>query len=195
MSSAIYGAIAQLCANAGASVTASPEATFSATSGGQCLPNPIHLWRSVWDKLASFTSVIGTALPGAPSGWGGSGPWGGMGGHGGAGGRGGPGGFGPAWTSGGRTGGCGPWSSWSGAWGPSSQWTGIWSACASSTASPQPATITTTISGSVVTGTSFGVQAVSASATSASGNAAPAITQMAAGGAMMAALVGAVVAL
>ena len=40
-----------------------------------------------------------------------------------------------------------------------------------------------------------GVQAVSATATSASGNAAPAITQMAAGGAMMAALVGVVAAL
>jgi hypothetical protein len=41
----------------------------------------------------------------------------------------------------------------------------------------------------------LGVQAVSATATSASGNAAPAITQMAAGGAMMAALVGVVAAL
>lgn len=143
---------------------------------------------------------------------------------------GGPGGFGPAWMSGGaQSGGCGPWSSWSGAWGPSSQWTGVWSGCRSvryfrycgkrtnrvstATASPLPATVTTTVNGQVVTGTTFGesyfifdyvihayhlsigVQAVSATATSASGNAAPAITQMAAGGAVMAALVGVVAAL
>ena len=65
----------------------------------------------------------------------------------------------------------------------------------STTASPAPATVTTTINGQVVTGTTFGVQAVSATATGTTGNAAPAVTHMAAGGAMMAALVGVVAAL
>lgn len=41
---AAYQIIAQTCANAGASVTAAPEATFSATSGGSNWPSSVSNW-------------------------------------------------------------------------------------------------------------------------------------------------------
>jgi CFEM domain len=115
----IYGAVAQLCANNGVVVTASQQATFSATSGGTFLPQ-ITAGPSGWgpskssstllshDTLltnfadggwdsgdwASWVSSCSGALPGAPSGWAG-GPWGGHGGWGSQGGPGGSGGWGP----------------------------------------------------------------------------------------------------
>lgn len=51
----------------------------------------------------------------------------------------------------------------------------MWSGCSSTTATPEPATVTTTVNGSVVTGTTFGIQALSTdsqSGSSASGSAA-----------------------
>jgi hypothetical protein len=44
--------------------------------------------------------------------------------------------------------------------GPFSSWTGTWSGCSSTTDEPVPATVTTTVNGQVVTGTTFGIQAV-----------------------------------
>ena len=98
----IYGAIAQLCANAGATVTNSQQATFSATSGGSLLPSvtgwgPGGNWNS--GDWSSWASAVSTAIGSAPSGWGPGSNWGNnWGGPGGPGGHGGPGG---AWG--------GPW--------------------------------------------------------------------------------------
>jgi len=62
-------------------------------------------------------------------------------------------------------------TTWTAGWGPFSSWTGMWSGCSSTTATPEPATVTTTISGSVLTGTTFGIQAVQAATSSVSGSA------------------------
>lgn len=86
----IYGAIAQLCANAGQTVTNSQQATFSATSGGSLMASATGGWgpQGNWDSASwsSWASQVSTAVGSAPSGWG---PgqnwgqnWGGHGGHG-----------------------------------------------------------------------------------------------------------------
>lgn len=62
-------------------------------------------------------------------------------------------------------------TTWTAGWGPFSSWTGLWSGCSSTTATPQPATITTTVSGHVITGTTFGIQALSSGSGSSSGSA------------------------
>ena len=181
---AIYGAVAQLCANDGVTVTNSQQATFSATSGGtlsQITAGPSGWGPSGgWGSSAwsSWVSACSTGLPGAPSGWGGPGN-GAWSGHGGWGGSGGPGGFGggPGGPWGTKASGinCDAWTTWTGGWGPFSSWTGTWSGCSTTTASPLPATVTTTFttggSTQVVTGTTFGIQAVSQTG-SASDNAA-----------------------
>lgn len=135
--SAAYQAIDQFCANSGATVTASQEATYSATSGEcivrlQSLANSIggSAWPTQWTSNSAWTAALSswkTQTTGAPgpfgagwaNGWSagdGYGPFG----------RGGPGnGWGPyasestgAWTS-------GPWTKW---WGtnacPPSTWSG-----------------------------------------------------------------------
>ncbi|OCT54729.1 hypothetical protein CLCR_03058 [Cladophialophora carrionii] len=209
---AIYGAVAQLCANAGSPVTHSQEATFSATSGGSAWPSQITAgpgfgpgggWNS--DQWSSWISACSTGLPSAPSGWGGQGPWGGPGAWGGRGG--GPGGF-----PGGPGGGWGPWgtkasgidcdswTTWTAGWGPFSSWTGTWSGCSTTTNSPIPATITTTVttdgSTQVITGTTFGIQALAAATTGAdSDNAAPSLRGLGACGALVAAILATIVAL
>ena len=105
----IYGAIAQLCANAGETVTNSQQATFSATSGGSLGPSATGGWgpRSDWDSASwsSWASHVSTAVGSAPSGWGPGQNWGqNWGGPGGAGHSGGfgPGGFGPWGTKAGN---------------------------------------------------------------------------------------------
>jgi len=206
---AIFGAVAQLCANAGTPVTASQEATFSATSGGSAWPSQITAgpgsgfgpggnWNSAgW---SSWISACSTGLPSAPSSWNGQGPWGGPGNWGGnaGGGPGGPGGFGPGgfgpWGTKASGINCDSWTTWTAGWGPFSSWTGTWSGCSSTTNSPVPATVTTTVttggSTQVITGTTFGIQAVAAAATttSASGNAAPSLHGLGACGALIAAI-------
>ncbi|KAF2139379.1 uncharacterized protein K452DRAFT_360609 [Aplosporella prunicola CBS 121167] len=128
---ASYQAIAQLCADAGSTVTASPEAKFSATSGGKSWPTS---WSGTsWgtSDWSSWVSAVSTGLPGAPTGWTG-GSWG----HG-------PGSQGadPSWTTKWSSG-SGPWTTdgprggrshggpFGGAWGPwgsSGNWTsGAW---------------------------------------------------------------------
>lgn len=101
---AIYGAIAQICANNGAKVTNSQQATFSATSGGSIAASitggpgfgPGGNWNSA--AWSSWISACSTAVGSAPSGWGPGSAWGhfsgGPGGHGWGGSSGGP-GFGP----------------------------------------------------------------------------------------------------
>ncbi|TKA65988.1 hypothetical protein B0A49_11873 [Cryomyces minteri] len=71
----IYQAIAQLCANAGSTVTAAPEASYSATSGGNAYPT--SLWSSGANSAnwGSWVSAVSTNLPGPPAGWSG-GQWG-----------------------------------------------------------------------------------------------------------------------
>lgn len=188
----VYGAIAQLCANAGASVTNSQEATFSATSGGSLWPTASGGWGpgANWNSASwsAWASQVSTAIGSAPSGWGPGNTWGGgWGGHtwGGPGGPGGPGNGGPwggPWgtkASGIACSGTASWTTWTAGWGPFSSWTGLWSGCSSTTATPSPATVTTTITtngqASVITGTTFGIQALStgsgsATSSSASGN-------------------------
>ncbi|KAK5942122.1 hypothetical protein PMZ80_006075 [Knufia obscura] len=183
----IYGAIAQLCANAGAAVTNSQQATFSATSGGSLLPSATGGWGpgGDWDSASwsSWASQVSTAIGSAPSGWGPGSSWGnnwgGPGGHGGhgPGGNGGNGGWGGPWgtkADGIACSGTASWTTWTAGWGPFSSWTGQWSGCSSTTATPEPATVTTTVNGSVITGTTFGIQALSteSGAGSASGSAA-----------------------
>jgi len=176
---AIYAAVAQVCANAGKTVTAAPEATFSATSGGSAWPSGWSTWGG-----APWYSAISSAMPGAPSGWSSGAPWGGPG----AGYRG-PGvsGWGPcSWSTWSMTGTWGPGetgSPWGGhggppggpgGWGGDAPWTsftGTWTDCSSTMATATPSsgvsTVTTTINGQVVTGTTFQGQAV-ASATGTS---------------------------
>ncbi|KAL2401419.1 hypothetical protein ABEF95_013654 [Exophiala dermatitidis] len=200
---AIYGAVAQLCANAGVTVTNSQQATFSATSGGSAWPSQITAgpgwgpggnWNS--GQWSSWVSACSTGLPSAPSGWGGNGAWGGpgmWGGHGGrGGGPGGPGGWGP-WGTKASGVNCDSWTTWTAGWGPFSTWTGTWSGCSTTTASPSPATVTTTVttggSTQVITGTTFGIQAVQAASTSkSSDNAAPSLRGVGACGALVAAI-------
>lgn len=183
----IYGAIAQLCANAGQAVTNSQQATFSATSGGSLLPSPTGGWGpgGNWNSASwsSWASQVSTAIGSAPSGWGPGSSWGnnwgGPGGHGpgghGPGGNGGPGGWGGPWgtkANGIACSGTASWTTWTAGWGPFSSWTGLWSGCSSTTATPSPATVTTTLTtdgrASVITGTTFGIQALSTSSGSAS---------------------------
>ncbi|KAL9615908.1 MAG: hypothetical protein Q9160_009156 [Pyrenula sp. 1 TL-2023] len=152
---AIFSAVAQICVNAGTTVSASQEATFSPTSGG-----------TITGSWGPFITGVSTALPGAPSGWKSGGPWGGPGGKGGPGGHGGP--WGPndgswtAWPSGlvGGSNGWGPWgngqgpcwsdwSTWATAHGFTSSWTrthtGTWGSCSTGSV---VSTITTTATGS-----------------------------------------------
>lgn len=103
----IYGAIAQLCANAGKTVTNSQQSTFHATSGGTLTQlasvtggfGPQGNWNSA--SWSSWVSACSTAIGSAPSGWGPGGNWGSNWGPQRTGGPGGPGGWGP--------GGFGPW--------------------------------------------------------------------------------------
>jgi len=205
---AIFGAVAQLCVNAGTPVSASQEATFSATSGGSAWPSQITAapgfgpgggWNS--GQWSSWISACSTGLPSAPSGWGGQGPWGGPGswggqsggpGFGGPGGHGGPGGFGP-WGTKASGINCDSWTTWTAGWGPFSSWTGTWSGCSSTTNTPIPATITTTVTTGgatqVITGTTFGIQAAAVQTTGAdSGNSAPSVRGLGACGALVAAI-------
>ena len=213
---AIYAAIAQVCANAGKTITASPEATFSATSGGSAWPSGWSTWGG-----SPWLSAVSSALPGAPTGWSGSGPWGGPG----AGYRG-PGvsGWGPcswstwtgwssgAWSTGSMpTGGPGGPHGGPGGFGPPqgapwTSFTGTWTDCsttmAASTASSTSgvSTVTTTINGQVVTGTTFQGKGAAATGSSTSGSAsgtsgAMNLRGVGAMGALAVALVGAVVAL
>ncbi|KPI42539.1 uncharacterized protein AB675_9680 [Cyphellophora attinorum] len=169
---AIYGAVAQLCVNNGVTVTNSEQATFSATSGGSLITagpsgGPGGRFGGDWNEWVSSCS---NGLGGPPSGWSsGQGPWGnhGWGGPGGPGGRGGGGPFGGPWGTKASGINCDAWTTWTAGWGPFSSWTGTWSGCSSTTDAPVPATVTTTINGQVVTGTTFGVQAAAQS----SGNA------------------------
>jgi len=55
-----YQALAQVCANVGETVTASPEATFSATSGGSAYPTAT--WTS---DLSDFTTVTQSDMSGS----------------------------------------------------------------------------------------------------------------------------------
>ncbi|KIV85465.1 hypothetical protein PV11_01158 [Exophiala sideris] len=206
---AIFGAVAQLCANAGVTVTASQEASFSATSGGSAWPSQITAapgfgpggnWNSgAW---SSWISAASTGLPSAPSGWNGQGGWGGPGAWGGHGGPGSGAPFGGPWGTLASGIPCGQWTTWTAGWGPFSSWTGTWSGCSSTTASPIPATITTTIttggSTEVVTGTTFGIQAVAAATTtgsSGSKSGASSLRGLGACGAVAAAIFAAMVAL
>lgn len=98
----VYQAIAQLCANVGTTLTASPEATWSATSGGNAWPSA---WSTgTWSQGGGPWGAGGGWNPsdGAPFGGNGWGPWGSSG----------------SWTS-------GPWTSW---WNngdcPASTWSG-----------------------------------------------------------------------
>lgn len=161
---AIYGAVAQLCANNGVTVTNSEQATFSATSGGSLTQitaapsgwGPGGRFGENWDEWVSSCSG---GLGGPPGGWkSGGGPGGGHGWGGGRGG-GGPGGFGP-WGTKASGVNCDAWTTWTAGWGPFSSWTGTWSGCSSTTNEPVPATVTTTVNGQVLTGTTFGIQAV-----------------------------------
>jgi len=208
---AIYAAIAQACANAGKTVTAAPEATFSATSGGSAWPSGWSSWGG-----APWFSAVSSALPGAPPGWNGNGPWGGPGAgyrgpgsggwgpcswstwagwttgtwstgtwpsggpHGGPGGPGGPGGYGPP--------GAAPWTSF----------TGTWTDCSTTMAASAAytsgiSTMTTTINGQVVTGTTFQGKGATASASATAG--AANIKSVGAVGALAVALVGTILVL
>lgn len=122
---AIYGAVAQLCANNGVTITNSEQATFSATSGGsltQITAGPSG-WgpRGGWDSDSweSWISSCSDGLGGPPGGWRtGDGPWGsngGWGGRGGPGGPGGPGGFGP-WGTKASGIDCDRWTTWTAGW-------------------------------------------------------------------------------
>ena len=162
-----YEAIAQLCANAGSSVTASPEATWSATSGGSA-------WPTAWTTNSAWTSVVsqwGGAPGGGPPGWNNNGGWGPFGSgtaH----------GWGPwaasstgSWTNGPwadwwGTSACPPstWSGWTkGPWGTNAPWT-TWTGCQASTTATAVVTGVVTSSGSTVTttSTSFGIQVAQA---------------------------------
>ena len=204
---AIYAAIAQVCANAGKTVTAAPEATFSATSGGSAWPSGWSSWGG-----SPWFSAVSSALPGAPTGWNGTGPWGGPG----AGYRGpGSGGWGPcSWST---------WSGWStGAWStgswpsggpggphggpngygpqgaPWTSFTGTWTDCSTTMAATSVptsgvSTITTTINGQVVTGTTFQGKGAAATASGTSG--AANLKGVGAIGALAVALVGTIIAL
>jgi len=211
---AIYAAIAQVCANAGKTVTAAPEATFSATSGGSAWPSGWSTWGG-----SPWFSAVSSALPGAPTGWNGNGPWGGPG----AGYRGpGSSGWGPcSWST---------WSGWStgtwstGSWptggpggphggpggfgppegAPWTSFTGTWTDCSTTMAATTVptsgvSTVTTTINGQVVTGTTFqgkGAAATGTSATGTSGSSGAAnLKGMGACGALAVALVGTIMAL
>jgi hypothetical protein len=97
---------------------------------------------------------------------------------------------------------CDQWTTWTAGWGPFSSWTGTWSGCSSTTNAPVPATVTTTVttggSTQVITGTTFGIQAVQAAAattTSDSGNAAASTRGLGACGALAAAIFAAMIAL
>nr|POE51709.1 hypothetical protein CFP56_25916 [Quercus suber] len=151
-----YQAIAQWCANAGVTVTASPEATFSATSGATS-------WPSGW------STVSGDPFGGP---WGGAG-WNGADGHGPFG-DGAANGWGPwagqstgSWTA-------GPWTSWwgdnacppstwpgwtSGSWSTSAPWTS-WPGCTATATASSVITTTVTTGGatSTITSTSLGFQ-------------------------------------
>lgn len=165
---AIYGAVAQLCANNGVTVTNSEQATFSATSGGSltqitAAPSGFGPGGRFGDNWDEWVSSCSNGLGGPPGTWkSGDGPWGNHGWGGGPGGPGGPGGrggFGP-WGTKADGINCDAWTTWTAGWGPFSSWTGTWSGCSTTTNTPEPATVTTTVNGQVVTGTTFGIQAV-----------------------------------
>ena len=161
-----YQAIAQLCANSGATVTASPEATWSATSGGTA-------WPSGWTTNTAWASVTSKwgGGPGGPAGWT-PGQWGPFG-------QGRPGhGWGPwasestgAWTTGAWTSWWGTddcpastWSGWTnGPWGTNAPWT-TWAGCTATTTATGVVTSTITANGTtqVTTSTSFGIQVAQA---------------------------------
>ena len=61
-------------------------------------------------------------------------------------------------------------TTWTAGWGPFSNWTGLWSGCSSTTATPFPATVTTTVDGQIITGTTFGIQALKTESGSVSGS-------------------------
>lgn len=181
-----YQVLAQICANSGHALSASPEASFHATSGGSAYPTSSGAWSSYASAFATITGA-----PGASSG--GWGPGGGYGPFG----TGAPNsGYGPwgssnsgseAWTN-------GPWTNWwgsaacppstwtgwtSGPWGTNAPWTS-WTSCTEKTTGSSVVTTTVTTGGStkVMTTTAYGLQvaeasstgsAVSASATGSSG--------------------------
>ncbi|PSK51620.1 hypothetical protein B9Z65_2887 [Elsinoe australis] len=177
-----YQVIAQICANAGSPVSASPEATYSATSGGTNYPTGTGSWASYASMFSTLTGAP-SAVPTGAGGWGpgsGHGPFG----------AGGPGnGYGPwgsnsgSWTN-------GPWTSWwggsacppstwsgwtSGSWSSNAPWT-TWTACTASTTSTGVVTTTVTTGGTTraATSTNFGLQlaqaSTSPSSTGASGS-------------------------
>ncbi|EME38129.1 hypothetical protein DOTSEDRAFT_75975 [Dothistroma septosporum NZE10] len=168
-------AIVQLCANAGATITAAPFASYSATSGGSA-------WPTAWTTNSAWASAVSAwnenATGPVGEGWGGSGANGGYGpfGHRGPGGHGwgnGPWESSGAWTS-------GPWTSWWGTNGcPASTWSGwtdgpwstaapwtTWSGCVATTtgSSIYTTTVTPTTGGSAITSvaTSFGIRVAEA---------------------------------
>ncbi|KAF4552349.1 Hypothetical protein D9617_10g073300 [Elsinoe fawcettii] len=161
-----YQVLAQICANAGSPLTASPEATYSATSGGTNYPTGTGQWASYASAFSTMTNA-----PNAPNGWrpgAGYGPFG----------QGAPGnGYGPwsgktgSWTDGPWTqwwGGsaCPPssWSGWtSGPWGTNAPWT-TWTACTASSTATGVVTTTVTTAGSttVMTTTGFGLSVAQA---------------------------------
>ncbi|KUJ19207.1 uncharacterized protein LY89DRAFT_667197 [Mollisia scopiformis] len=141
----IYQNIDQLCADVAVTVTAAPEATFSATSNSAWSGGP---WSAAWGSGASGYGPFG-------GNWG---PWGSSG----------------AWTAGpwsawwdGNA--CPPdsWTGWtSGTWSTGAPWT-TWTACTASTTATS--TFTTTSSGTVITGTSYGVKVAEQTGTTTSG--------------------------
>ncbi|RMZ78579.1 hypothetical protein DV738_g3792, partial [Chaetothyriales sp. CBS 135597] len=136
---AIYAFIAQICVDKGVTVTYSQQATWSVTSGG--FPSQITAAGSPWGGPGVRSSGDWSTWDGRTNA-----PWSGRG----------------DWGSGVN---CDHWTTWTGGWGPWSSWTGTWSGCSTTTATPEPATITTTVTTGgttqVLTGTTFGVQAVS----------------------------------
>ncbi|KAF2460498.1 hypothetical protein BDY21DRAFT_335578 [Lineolata rhizophorae] len=176
--SSIYQTIAQACVNLGTPVSATPEATYSVTSGGSSWPTatwtsaggnwgpggPHGPWHSSsdgdWDDWGMGT----TRGPHMPWSTGGPGPFGPGGMHGGWG----PWGSSGSWTSGpwtnwwGSTDSCpgSTWSGWtSGDWNSTAPWT-TWSACTASTSSIE--VTTTGADGAQSVSTSLSIQVAQA---------------------------------
>jgi len=200
--STIYQFIAQACANTGATITAGPEATFSPTSGGPW-PTGTDGWGSwskgpwgtngPWGSNSDWTTWTTKGGPWKSGGW----PFGGHTSE-----------WGP-WASNGPWQ-SGPWTAWwgdkdcpgstwsgwtNGPWGTNAPWT-TWTGCTAQTTATN--VLTSTISGSAVRITQYGVkvaEATGAAATTGSGTAtAAAATSSSTGaGAMKTAGVGAVV--
>ncbi|CAK4005758.1 Hypothetical predicted protein [Lecanosticta acicola] len=168
--------IAQLCVNAGTTITQAPYNTISVTSGGSA-------WPTQWTTNSAWASAVSAWDDGNGNGNGGADGW--HGGSFGPFGQGGPGdGWGPgpwassgAWTS-------GPWTSWwgtdacpastwsgwtNGPWGTSAPWT-TWSGCTATTTASNVYTTTYTTSGVQTTSvaTSFGIRVAEATESSSS---------------------------